>query len=35
MLRYLLSEIGGLLAQLEQTESGVPNCACRPERAAV
>jgi hypothetical protein len=35
MLRYLLTEIGGLLAQLEQVESPSPNCACRSQRVAV
>jgi hypothetical protein len=35
MLRYLSSEIGGLLAQLEHIDSKLPNCACRSQRAAV
>jgi hypothetical protein len=35
MLRYLLSETGGLLAQLEQIEAGVPVCTCYEERQAV
>jgi hypothetical protein len=35
MLRYLSSEIGGLLAQLEHIDFKAPNCACRSQRAAI